>query len=83
MTYYRQCTLQKRQAGGRTGNQVAWLPEKFCQPGQVLQLFVNHAWDNGWTVTQVGPYRCGERQLPYVRGDIRNHREQTGDAEPK
>lgn len=80
MTYYRQCTLQKRLPDNTTSNQVSWIPEEFCLRGKVLKLLTNGVWVDGWIVSQVGEHRIGEKQLPYVRGEIRSHREATGDA---
>lgn len=80
MIFYRQCTLQKKLPDSRAEIQVTWLPEEFCVRGKVLKLQANGVWSDGWIVSQIGEHRCGEKQLPYVRGEIRRHRELTGDA---
>jgi hypothetical protein len=80
--YYRQCQLTRKQ-GRVEWRQVSWIPERFAVAGKTLRLREDEAWQDGWVVQSVGPYRMSESELPDPHRDIKKHRKATGDALPK
>lgn len=66
---YTQCNLVK-------GNlsQVAWIPKPFAKLGKVLQLKVDGAWDQGWTVTDVYT-TASEEFVDLVNFSLRHHKD--------
>ncbi len=57
---YVQCELKK---DNRT--QIAWIPEKFATPGQVLRVKDRGTWEDGWLVAHT--FQRVERPLNLER----------------
>jgi hypothetical protein len=80
--HYRQCLLVRPYDKGEM-RLMSWIPEKFAVAGKRVRLRDGGAWQDGWVVRDVGPYRVADKDLPDVHDDVKGHRRRTGDALPR
>ncbi len=78
---FAQCSLE-RIVNGRLFRTVSFLPKKHAKLGNVLKLREDKdsEWTDGWQVISIG---VTVKNFPYSQATIRNHRNNTGDSNPK
>lgn len=73
---YCQCRLQKKNT-----HQTSYIPEEYAVKGKFIKLRDGEGvWDDGWEVMSVVR---SEDAVPDWYSEIKHHRKNTGDAEPK
>ena len=81
--YYRQCVLSRPTETG-VMKQMSWIPERFATKSRPVKLRDDDGvWTDGWKVDRVGEIRLEEGELPDYHHEIKNHRKNTGDSQPK
>jgi hypothetical protein len=79
---YCQCRLQKTGKGVHW-EQTSFIPEEFAVEGKIIKLRDKEGvWDDGWEVMETGAVHS-EDNMPDWHSEIKHHRKNTGDAEPK
>lgn len=62
--YYRQCQLV-RKVEGKDANEftTSWIPERFAKKGNVCELYIKDAYQDGWWIERVGDTRLTNMQV--------------------